>query len=126
MTNKKDRHAGKGNGEGKRKTQRKINGGHSSVLFVTATPQSVLRNQIQEEIDKTQFKIKVIEKSGRKLIRHLQRNDPFKKKECRRKDECMICTGSGQCACRGPGVSVQNKLFRYNTRISGRSRKVQV
>ena len=27
-------------------------GGHDSVLFVAATPQSELRNQIQEEIDK--------------------------------------------------------------------------
>ena len=36
--------------------------------------------QIQEEIDKTQFKIKVIEKSGKKLIRQVQRNDPFRRK----------------------------------------------
>ena len=53
-------------------------GGYSSVLFVAATPQSELRNKMQE-VDKTKFKIKVIEKSGKKLIRHLQRNDPFKK-----------------------------------------------
>ena len=66
--------------------------------ILAATPQSELRNQIQEEIDKTQFKIKVIEKSGRKLIRHLQRNDPFKKKECRNNDECMICSGNTDTA----------------------------
>ena len=44
-------------------------GGHSSVLFLSATPQSELRNQIQEEIVKTQFKIKLIKKSGTKLSR---------------------------------------------------------
>ena len=80
-------------------------GGRSSVLFVIATPQSVLRNQIQKEIDKTPFKIKVIEKSRTKLTRHLQKNDPFKKKECRNKDERIICKGSDPGACRDPGVS---------------------
>ena len=84
-------------------------GGHDSVLFVAATPQSELRNQIQVEIDKTPFKIKVIEKSGRKLIRHLQRNDPFKKKECRSNDECMICSGTRP---RDTGVSYKISCSR--------------
>ena len=30
-------------------------GGHPSILLVTATSQSELRNQIQEEIDKTHY-----------------------------------------------------------------------
>ena len=74
-------------------------------MFVAATPQSELRNKMQKKVDKTKFKIKVIEKSGKKLIRHLQRNDPFKKKECRNNDECMICSGSDPGACRDTGVS---------------------
>ena len=36
---------------------------------------------------------------------HTQRNDPSKKKECRNKDECIICTGSDPGACRVTGVS---------------------
>ena len=80
-------------------------GGKESIMFISATPNSELRNLLQEEINKTSFKIKVIEKSGTKLIRHLQKNDPFKTKICRNKRECMVCSGSNPGACRDTGVS---------------------
>ena len=47
-------------------------------MFITATPNSELRRKLQAEISKTDIKIKVIEKSGKKVVRHLQRNNPFK------------------------------------------------
>ena len=36
---------------------------------------------------------------------YLGRNDPFKKKECRNKEECMICSGSNPGGCRDSGVT---------------------
>ena len=48
-------------------------GEYKSVLFIAATPNSDLAKKLQEEIDKTDVKRKVIEKSGMKIIRHLQR-----------------------------------------------------
>ncbi len=84
-------------------------GGTESVLFVTATPDSKLKNELQNEIDRNGYKIKVIEKSGTKVVRTLQRNDPFKKKECRNAATCMVCTGEKPGACRESGVTYEIK-----------------
>ena len=53
-----------------------------SVLFIPATPNSTLKRRMQDELKAKDMKIKVIEKSRTKIVRLLQRNDPFKKKEC--------------------------------------------
>ena len=52
-------------------------GGKESVMFVPATPDSGLKKRVQEEVDRSVFKIKVVEKSGTRLVRLLQRNNPF-------------------------------------------------
>ena len=75
------------------------------MLFIAATPNSVLKKRLQTEIEKTSFKIRVVEKSGTKLIRLVQRNDPFKKEGCRDKEHCMVCSGSSKKACRETGVT---------------------
>ena len=80
-------------------------GEKESVLFITATPDSQLRNLMQREIEKTPFKIRVIEKSGTKLVRLLQKNDPFKKDGCRDSEGCMVCSGSSRKTCRETGVT---------------------
>ena len=80
-------------------------GNKESVLFITATPNSELRERLQKEIDKTSFRIKVVEKSGTKVVRMLQKNDPFKRKECRNKEQCMVCTGKNPGSCRDSGVT---------------------
>ena len=80
-------------------------GNKESVLFITATPNSELRDQLQKEIDKSSFKIKVVEKSGTKVVRMLQKNDPFKTKECRNKEGCMICSGNNPGSCRDSGIT---------------------
>ena len=48
-------------------------------MFIPATPDSELRKKLQEEVDRKGFKIRVVEKSGTKLVRLLQSNDPFKR-----------------------------------------------
>ena len=79
-------------------------GGNESVLFVTATPNSELKELLQKEISKSKFKIKVIEKSGKKIVRLLQKNNPFGKKGCGKKD-CMICRENGGGSCRETGIT---------------------
>ena len=50
-------------------------------------------------------KIKVIERSGTQLVRMLQRNDPFKKKECVNSNSCLVCIGEKPAGCRDTGVT---------------------
>ena len=90
-------------------------GGTESVLLITSTPNSELKNRLQKEIDKTQFKIRVIEKSGTKLVKLLQKNDPFKKKACRNQKDCMVCSGSNPGACRDSGVTYQINCLGKNS-----------
>ena len=79
-------------------------GGKESVLFVTATPGSELKELLRKEIEKSKFKIKVVEKSGKKMVRLLQRNNPFTKGKCGEED-CLVCTGSKGGSCRETGVT---------------------
>ena len=79
-------------------------GGNESVLFVTATPGSELKELLQKEIAKSKFKIKVVEKAGKKLVRHLQKNNPFAKRGCGETD-CLVCTGDAGGSCRETGVT---------------------
>ena len=79
-------------------------GGNESVLFITATPESELKGLLQEVIEKSKIKIKVVEKSGKKMMRILQKNNPFAKRECG-KEDCMVCTGDRGGSCRETGIT---------------------
>ena len=62
------------------------------------TESSKLKKMYQNEIKKSNCKIKVVEKSGRTLKSILKKTNPFKEDRCKRQD-CFICSsdGSGQC-----------------------------
>ena len=90
-----------------KKTKWYKKGGNQSVLFVTATPGSELKQRLQAEVRKTPFKVKLIEKSGTKLIKILQKNDPFKKGTCADHTNCMICMTSENGNCRTTGVTYE-------------------
>ena len=96
-------------GRRKEREERKKNwykkGNYDSVMFLPATPDSELRNKIQEVINKTDIKIKVIERSGTKIIKHLQKNDPFKEKSCANEKNCFVCRGPNPGGCRETGVT---------------------
>ena len=49
--------------------------------------------------------MKVVEKSGTKLVRMLQHNDPFKMKECAKPKKCLVCSGDKPGGCRDTGVT---------------------
>ena len=73
-------------------------GGYDSVIFIPGTPNAVLRTILQEEIDRSTFKIRVVEHAGRTLKQSLQRSDPFKSSRCRRED-CPVCESGGKGRC---------------------------
>ena len=82
--------------------------GHESFVFVPATPQSQLAKQFREKIKISNIRIKVIEKSGKKIKDILQRNDPLSENKCI--DECcLICKTSTRGGCRSSGVTYRIK-----------------
>ena len=79
----------------------------TKILFIPATPDSKLKSQLQEELKRKNAKIKVVEKSGTKLVRLLQRNDPFKEKRCPDTENCFVCNGEKPGGCRDTSVVYQ-------------------
>ena len=86
-------------------------GQNESVVFVPATPSSVLKRRYLHAIQISGINIAVVEVPGRSLKKRVQRSDPFKSDVCGRVDSCMVCGGrrvgrSGK-ACRTEGVTYQ-------------------
>ena len=91
--------------ERKRKSWYK-KGGYEAIIFINATPSSELQKRLQSTINKNGAKIKVVERSGLKVISLLQKNNPFDKKDCRDM-KCFICNTSKDGGCRKTGVVYQ-------------------
>ena len=79
-------------------------GGYESVIFVPSTPDSVLQQRYQEEIDRRGLKIRVVEKSGRSVKSMLQRSNPFRPEKCDR-PSCLVCGTGGKGACDKEGIT---------------------
>ena len=79
---------------GKKKTWYK-RGGAESVIFIPCTPNEQLKKKYEQEILRSGFRIKVVERSGVKIKDILHKKDPFKKKECERFD-CFVCRSGGK------------------------------
>ena len=80
------------------------NNNTETVMFVPATPQSELKKQLQLYINNNGTKIKVIERSGKKIIRLLQRNDPFREKQCADGENCLVYSTTQKGNCRTTGI----------------------
>ena len=83
-------------------------GGAEAVIFVPATLFSQLQKSYMEQIKNQEFKIKVIEKSGKTLKQILQRSDPFRPRKCAR-DNCFVCQSNGRGPCTRHGVTYDIK-----------------
>ena len=70
-------------------------GGAESIIFVPCTPNEDLKKRYEEEIRKSKFNIKIVERSGNKIRNLLHRKDPFKKESCDRPN-CFVCTSDGK------------------------------
>ena len=94
----------------KKKREKRANwyrkGGYQSVLFIPATPGSVLKKKCEAEIRNSMFKIRVVEKAGRSLKDMVQKSDPFRGKQCQRTD-CPACYGSGKGRCDQSGITYE-------------------
>ena len=78
---------------------------YEATLFVPATPGSELQKRMQGKVNESGVKLKVIERSGEKLIRMVQKNDPFKKKLCSDPEKCLVCRGGKPGGCRASGIT---------------------
>ena len=83
-------------------------GGCQSVVFIPATPGSILKSKFEKEITKSIYKIRVVELSGKSLKSQLQRSNPTRNKECRR-EECAVCSSGGKGPCDMSGVTYEIK-----------------
>ena len=79
-------------------------GGMKSVVFVPFTPQSQLKKLYKAEIEKAGLPIAIVERAGISLKRQLQKSDPFKSKNCDRRD-CFPSTSGGKGSCKSVGVN---------------------
>ena len=79
-------------------------GGYESVIFVPSTPDSVLQQRYQSEIDRRRLKIRVVEKAGRSIKSMLQRSDPFRAEKCGRQ-LCLVCGTDGKGSCDKEGIT---------------------
>ena len=61
-------------------------GGYDTVVFVPPTPKSELKKLYENEIKKTDFKIKVVETAGIPIKRMLQKSQPFPDSKCRNEE----------------------------------------
>ena len=82
-------------------------GGYRSVVFIPATPKSVLKRKYEEIVKKSGIPMKVVEKSGTTIKKKLQTSNPFKDKHCRDKENCFVCrTGGSNCRREGINYSI--------------------
>ena len=79
------------------------------MVFIPATPQSKLKKAYEKEIEKTEIKVKVVERSGKTLKSMLQKSDPSDKLGCEDKERCMVCGTGGKGACRRENVTYEIK-----------------
>ena len=89
--------------EDKKKTWLK-RGGFDSVLFIPTTPNGKLKKMYEEIIRRSGIRMKVVERTGRKLRSQLQTSNPFKEPECGRED-CFVCRTFGQGNCNAEGIT---------------------
>ena len=80
---------------------------NESVIFVPATPGSVLKRRYQEVLKKAKVRMAVAEVPGESIKRRLQKSDPFKKKTCRDAEKCMVCYDGDGGKCRSEGVTYE-------------------
>ena len=72
----------------------KKDGKHESYLMVPATPNSILKRNIEERISGIGMKVKIIEKPGTKLIQNIKSQIKKPTEKCN-DTECLICKAGG-------------------------------
>ena len=106
----------------------KAGGKYDSVMFVEATPESILKKAIEKVIRKFKVKIKVVERVGTTVKRVLQKSNPFQGRDCGR-EGCLICAEGSKNDCRVRGVVYElwcKECLRKYRGQTGRSAYVRI
>ena len=77
-----------------------------TVMFVEATPGSVLRRKVQEVAKRNRIKVKVVERVSCTVRNLLQKSNPFGILRCER-DNCIVCEKNSDFDCRSRGCVYQ-------------------
>jgi len=83
--------------------------GEDTVIFVPATPHSELKKEFDKAIDKSELKIKVIERAGQNLKDRLQKSHPFAKKPCNNVAQCIACKPDKGSNCHKNNITYELK-----------------
>ena len=98
----------------------KEGGKYESVIFVEATPKSVLKERMERVIAKHKLKMRVIERVGTTIKRLLQKSDPFMKSVCDRND-CVLCQKGSKVNCRDRGCVYELECIECQRRYRGQT-----
>ena len=93
-------------------------GRYESVMSVEATPDGLLKKEIQKAVKKNKMKIKVVEKAGVTVKRLLQKSNPFEINKCKRND-CKICALNNEVDCKSRGCVYEVKCKSEDKRYRG-------
>ena len=91
-----------------------------AVMFVQATKDGSLKNEIQRCASKNKLKLKVIEKVDSNLRKELQKSNPFKQETCGRK-KCMICQHETGVNCRARGCVYEIQCSECERKYRGQT-----
>ena len=87
----------------KRKEDWYMSGGDcETVLFVDATPESVVKKRVETVVKRNGMKVKVVERAGTTMKQMLQKSDPFPLTGCGRR-MCVMCENEMGVDCRTRG-----------------------
>ena len=78
-------------------------GGYESPIFIPATPNSELKRRLQNIINSTNQRIKIVERAGSSILNRLQRATVNEVNKCE-SEECLICDTTGKGKCRKEGI----------------------
>ena len=96
---------------------------NESVMFVQATPNEVLRKEVQKIIDASGFKVKVVQRGGIPLKSMLQRSDVDPQMKCL-DDDCPVCLTAPKGCCQMESVGykiwcIECKQLGHNAVMDG-------
>ena len=78
---------------------------YMSVLFVQPTEKSELKKMYEEIVQKSNCKVRIIERAGVSVKKKLQKSYPFLKEKC--DETCFVCMSEGKGNCKRSNVTYQ-------------------
>ena len=80
-------------------------GGYETVIFVPCTPNAQLKKSYEQIIERTDIKMKVVERRGQTLKSKLVKTSKADGKKCNEREKCMLCREKGTGKCRTNNIT---------------------